>query len=124
MNNEDVEGKKKIIDQIQHQYVIDITQNTIFDEVYKIQMKIIEDREKEVKQKKQEEINQKQQEHQEKLLQEEKKKAEANQKNAMYQEDFLKLQEECNVKEVSDLVAYYSEQLSQKTELKSIVEMV
>jgi hypothetical protein len=42
----------------------------------------------------------------EKVKGEELKKVEANNKNMKYQADFLKLQKDCNIKEISDLVEY------------------
>lgn len=87
----------------------DVSQKTMFDEVYKNQMKIIEDKEKESREKKHDDLKFKYQELQDRILAEEMKRAEANSKNAKYQEDFLKVQEKCNVKEISDLVVYYQE---------------
>ncbi len=34
-----------------------------------------------------------------------------NKKNAKYQEEFLKISEECNVKKISDLVNYQNDQM-------------
>lgn len=56
----------------------------MFDEVYKNQIRIIEDKEKEHRLKKIEEQNQKQLEHQEKLLAEEKKRGETDKKKIKF----------------------------------------
>lgn len=72
-------------------FLQDIQYKTMFDEVYKHQMKLNEDRERENRQRKQEEVHQKYQEQQEKHLMEERKRAEANKKTRTYQEEFLKL---------------------------------
>lgn len=85
-------------------------------------MKLIEDKEKEHRQKKQEEASLKQAEVQEKLLAEENRRGETETKKVKYQEDFLKLTVECNVNKISDLVAYQHDQTEQKRTLKQIAE--
>ena len=119
-----VEEEKKAVVQVKDNMLEDISSKTLFDEVYKKQEKIIQDKEKEMKQKKQEEMAMRLQEQQEKLLVEERKRSEANSKNAKYQDDFLKLQKYCNVKEISDLVDYESEYKDNKVELNDITDMI
>ena len=60
----------------------------------------------------------------EKILAEEIKRSEANCKNAQYQKDFLKLQQDCNVREISDLVKYQLEQKQQKADLNEQVRQI
>lgn len=81
---EKAENKKKITDNLKEMFLQDISQKTMFDEVYKNQVKQIEDREKELRLKKVEEQNQKQQEHQEKLLAEELKRGETEQRKLKF----------------------------------------
>eukprot|EP00347_Sterkiella_histriomuscorum_P024380 403331322 len=119
---DDADNKKKIADNMKEMFLQDISQKTMFDEVYKNQIKIIEDKEKEMKLKKIEDQNQKQLEHQEKLLAEEKKRGETDKKKIKFQEDFLKLSEECNVNKIQDLVLYQNDQSEQKKDLKEIAQ--
>lgn len=55
LNVDDAENKKKIVDNLKEMYLKDISEKTMFDEVYKNQIKIIEDKEKEMRLKKIEE---------------------------------------------------------------------
>lgn len=76
-----VDDKFKTKENMKEVYVSDICQKTMFDEVYKNQMKIIEDKEKEMALKKKEDQKLKDLEKEEKKVGEERKKAEANSKN-------------------------------------------
>lgn len=50
-----MEDEKKVVKEDKNQMLVDISSKTLFDEVYKKQQKIIEDKEREIKKKKQEE---------------------------------------------------------------------
>lgn len=63
LNVETADNRKKITDNLKEMFLQDISQKTMFDEVYKNQVKLIEDKEKELRLRKVEELNQKQQEH-------------------------------------------------------------
>lgn len=108
---------------MKEQFLSDISQKTMFDEVYKNQIQIIQERENKDKQKKIEEQNQKVLEVQEKQLAEEKKRSEANKRNEKYQKDFLELSEQCNINKISDLTLYQSDQSELKKDLKEIAEI-
>lgn len=58
------------------------------------------------------------------MLAEELKRGETDKKKLRFQEDFLKLSEECNVKQISDLVQYQLDQSENKTDLKEISKQV
>ena len=60
VNLETAETRKKITDNLKEMFLQDISQKTMFDEVYKNQVKQIEDKEKELKLRKVDELNQKQ----------------------------------------------------------------
>ena len=114
---------KKITENVKEQFLSDISQKKMFEEVQDNQCKIIKEREDRDRQKKIEDQNQKVFEVQEKQLAEEKKRGEANKRNEKYQKDFLELSEQCNINKISDLALYQSDQSELKKDLKEIADI-
>ena len=65
-------------------YLKEVEQKSKFEEMYKVQLKLIEDKDRDERQHKQEEVHQRQQELQDKVLVEERRRGETDTKKIKY----------------------------------------
>lgn len=78
----------------------------MYDEVFKRQEQLIKDKENERKQKEETELKARKVKQQEIMQAEKQKKAVAERREREYEEELLKFQKSCNLKEITDLSKY------------------